>query len=95
MKIEVLKLRLGKILVEEEGGGSVNWLSVQCQSAKLLGELQAPIPLIVGEFLRGADRRRLDNVFAHAQRTQLLEFLRQSAREPPVPPNPPNRINLE
>jgi len=42
----------------------------------LLGELQVSTPLIVDEYLRGADRRRRDNVFAHAQRTQLLDFLR-------------------
>jgi hypothetical protein len=76
VKIDELKLRLGQILAEEEGDGSVDWCAVQYQSDQLLGELRVPIPLIVDEYLRGAARRRQDNVFAHAQRTQLLEYLR-------------------
>jgi hypothetical protein len=76
MKIDELKIRLGQILAQEEGDSSVNWHSVQCQSDELLGQLQVPIPLIVDAYLRGIDRRRQDNVFAHAQRTQLLHFLR-------------------
>jgi hypothetical protein len=76
VKTDELKLRLGRILAEEEGGASVDWPGVQGLSDELLGELQLPIPLIVDEYLRGADRRRQDNVFAHAQRTQLLAFLR-------------------
>lgn len=95
MEIDELKLRLGRILVEEEGGGSVDWHAVQGQSDELLGELQAPIPLIVEEYLRGTGRRRQDNVFAHAQRTQLLDFLRNDGGESSLSPNPPNRINLE
>ena len=76
VEIDELKLRLGRILAEEEGDGSVDWPAVQGLSDALLGELQMPIPLIVDDYLRGADRRRQDNVFAHAQRTQLLAFLR-------------------
>jgi hypothetical protein len=76
MKIDQLKIRLGQILAEEEGDGSVNWHNIMCLSDELRGELQVPIPLIVDEFLRGADRRRQDSVYAHAQRSQLLHFLR-------------------
>jgi hypothetical protein len=76
VKIDELKLRLGQILAEEEGDGSVDWQSVAGLSEKLLGELQLPIPLIVNEYLRGAERRRQDGVYAHAQRSQLLHFLR-------------------
>lgn len=76
MKIDELKLRLGQILAEEEGEASVNWSIVQLRSDELLGELQMPIPLIVNEYLRGSDRRREDGVYAHAQRSQLLHFLR-------------------
>lgn len=76
MKTDELKLRLGRILAEEEGNGSVDWRSVSCLSDELLGELQMPIPFIVNEYLRGTDRRRLDHVYAHAQRSQLLYFLR-------------------
>lgn len=76
MKIDELKIRLGQILAEEEGYESVNWGNVQLRSDELLGELQMPIPLIVNEYLRGSDRRREDGVYAHAQRSQLLHFLR-------------------
>jgi hypothetical protein len=95
VKIEELKLRLGQILAEEEGDGSVDWHAVECLSDELIGELDAPIPLIVNEYLRGTGRRRQDNVFAHAQRTQLLDFLRNAGRETWIPDNPSNRINLE
>jgi hypothetical protein len=76
VKIDQLKLRLGQILAEEEGNGSVDWRIVQLRSDELLGELQVPIPLIVHEYLRGSDRRQQDSVYAHAQRSQLLHFLR-------------------
>jgi hypothetical protein len=76
VKVDQLKLRLGQILAEEEGGGSVDWHNVTCLADELLGELQVPIPLIVNEYLRGADRRRQDSLYAHAQRSQLLHFLR-------------------
>ena len=76
MKIDELKLRLGQILAEEEGYEAVDWSNVQLRSVELLGELQMPIPLIVNEYLRGSDRRREDGVYAHAQRSQLLHFLR-------------------
>ena len=76
MKIDELKIRLGQILAEEEGYESVDWSMVQLRSDELLGELQMPIPLIVNEYLRGSDRRREDGVYAHAQRSQLLHFLR-------------------
>lgn len=78
VKIDELKRRLGQILAEEEGCGSVDWHDVAYRSDQLLGELQVPIPLIVDEYLRGADRRRLDPVYAHAQRSQLLHFLRSA-----------------
>ena len=76
MKIDELKVRLGQILAEEEGYEAVDWSMVQLRSVELLGELQMPIPLIVNEYLRGSDRRREDGVYAHAQRSQLLHFLR-------------------
>ena len=76
VKIDELKRRLGQILAEEEGDGSVDWHDVGCRSDQLLGELQVPLPLIVDEYLRGTEQRRLDSVYAHAQRSQLLQFLR-------------------
>ena len=74
-----LKNRLGRILAEEEGDGPVDWESVERLSNQLLGELQMPIPLVLDEYLRGSDRRRLDIMFAHAQRGELLQFLRSRA----------------
>lgn len=76
VKIDELKSRLGQILAEEEGNGSTDWYSVGHLSDELLGELQVPIPLIVDEYLRGAEQRRQDSVFGYAQRSQLLHFLR-------------------
>ena len=76
MKIDQLKSRLGQILAEEEGDGSVDWHKIRCLSEQLRGELQVPTPLIVDEYLRGSDRRQQDSVYAHAQRSQLLYFLR-------------------
>ena len=70
VKIDQLKLRLGQILAEEEGDGFADWSIIQLRSDELLGELQVPIPL------QGADRRRQDSLYAHAQRSQLLHFLR-------------------
>ena len=76
MDTDELKVRLGRILAEEEGDGHTDWPSVEHLSNELLGELQMPVPLIVDEYLRGSDRRRQDMVFGHAQRGQLLQFLR-------------------
>lgn len=76
VKDDELKLRLGRILAEEEGGGPVDWAVIECLATELLGELQMPAPLIVEEYLRGSARRRQDIVFAHAQRSELLRFLR-------------------
>jgi len=78
MDTDELKIRLGRILAEEEGDGHVDWSKVDCLSNELLGELQMPVPLIVDEYLRGSDRRRQDMVFGHAQRGQLLQFLRSN-----------------
>ena len=74
-----LKSRLGRILAEEEGDGPVDWPSVEFLSNALLGELQMPVPLIVDEYLRGSERRRQDEVLGHAQRGQLLLYLRSKA----------------
>jgi len=83
MDIGELKMRLGQILADEEGDGAVDWQSIERQSNALLGELQMPVPLIVDEYLRGSDRRQQDMVFGHAQRGQLLLYLR-SKSEPLV-----------
>lgn len=74
--IDELKARLGRILAEEEGVAPVDWNGVEFLSGELLAELDGSTPLIVDAYLRGFERRRQDAVFAHAQRSQLLEFLR-------------------
>jgi hypothetical protein len=79
MDTSELKYRLGRILAEEEGDGPVDWVAVQRLSDELHGELQMPIPLIVDEYLRGCERRRLDELFGRAQRSELLFFLRNRA----------------
>jgi hypothetical protein len=80
MENDELKLRLGQILAEEEGDGDIDWHSVESRSTALLGELQMPIPLVVDEYLRGFERRRNDAMFGRAQRSELLLFLRGSAK---------------
>ncbi len=80
MDTSELKLRLGRILAEEEGDGPVDWLHVEHLSDQLRGELQVPIPLIVDEYLRGFDRRRDDLMFGRAQRSELLLYLRGTAK---------------
>ncbi|MFL6786895.1 MAG: hypothetical protein ACJ8E0_11560 [Sphingomicrobium sp.] len=74
-----MKVRLGKILAEEERDGPIDWKIVDRLSNDLLSELQMPVPLIVDEYLRGFDRRRQDIVFGHAQRVQLLLYLRSKS----------------
>jgi hypothetical protein len=79
METNELKYRLGRILAEEEGDGPVDWSTVERLSDELHGELQMPIPLIVDEYLRGSGRRRSDEMFGRAQRSELLQFLRGTA----------------
>ena len=81
MDTNELKNRLGRVLAEEESDGPIDWPAVERLSEELRGELQMPVPLIVDEYLRGFERRRQDEVFGHAQRSQLLLFLR--SREEP------------
>jgi hypothetical protein len=78
METGELKSRLGQILAEEEGDEAIDWYVVERLSNELLGELQMPVPLIVTEYLQGSRRRRDDMVFGHAQRGQLLLFLRSA-----------------
>ena len=80
MDTDELKHRLGQILAEEEGDGTVDWQWVQSQSNALLGELQMPIPLVVDEYLRGSERRRQDMMLGRAQRCELLLYLRGKAK---------------
>ena len=79
MDTDELKLRLGRILAEEEGDGATDWPTVERMSDQLRSELQMPAPLIVDEYLRGLDRRREEEMFGRAQRNELLTFLRGRA----------------
>lgn len=80
MDTDGLKSRLGQILAEEERDPPIDWALVEYLSIELLGELHVPVPLIVDDYLRGSNRRQQDEVFAHAQRGELLLFLRTSGR---------------
>ena len=75
MSFDDLKARLGNILAEEEES-EVDWDTVLNRSAVLLSEMTFPAPDIVQDYLNSIERRRLGCVFAHAQRTDLLRFLR-------------------
>lgn len=75
MSFDDLKARLGNILAEEEES-EVDWDTVLNRSAVLLSEMTFPAPDIVQDYLNSIERRRLDCVFAHAQRTDVLRFLR-------------------
>jgi hypothetical protein len=74
-----LKHRLGRILAEEEGDGPIDWQRVEQLSNALIGELQMPVPLVVEAYLRGSARRREDMSIGHAQRGELVAFLRSKA----------------
>lgn len=73
MSFEELKARLYNILTEEEKS-EVDWDTVLNRSAVLLSEITFPAPDIVQDYLNSIERRRLDCVFAHAQRAALLRF---------------------
>jgi hypothetical protein len=70
-----LKRRLGVILAKEEGQG-VDWAVVSIMSASLLRELDGSLPDFARDYLAGVNRRQSDAVFAHAQRSELLRYLR-------------------
>ena len=75
MSFDDLMAHLGNILAEEEDS-KVDWDTVLNSSAVLLSEMTFPAPDIVQDYLNSIERRRLDCVFAHAQRTGLLRVLR-------------------
>jgi len=75
MRPDNLKARLSEILAEEEEA-RVDWDAVLNRSADLLSEMTLPAPAVVQDYLNSIEMRRGDSVFAHAQRTELLRFLR-------------------
>lgn len=70
-----LKRRLGLILAYEEDP-PVDWAVVKAMSDELATLAEGEAPLVVGSYLSEADKRQSDPVFAHAQRTELLRYLR-------------------
>lgn len=79
MTNEDLKSHLSAILAHEEAK-DVDWSKVEllCQSLRRLLNDEGPAdhPSVVDEYLSSVRQRREDPVFAHAQRTKLLSFLR-------------------
>jgi len=74
---EEIKRRLGGILAKEEGDNVPDWDCVKSLSSALLQEVNAHPHEIVTAYLADCDKRRADAVFALAQRSELLRFLRQ------------------
>lgn len=58
------------------GGIRIRLDTVLSRSAVLLSEMTLPAPDVVQDYLDSIEGCRLDCVFAHAQRTDLLRFLR-------------------
>jgi hypothetical protein len=83
MTVRELKARLSQILSAEEEA-DIDWSRVHRLSAALLDEVDqdAPEPCsldLVRDYLGAVERRRQDAVFAHAQRSELAQYLRGSA----------------
>ena len=74
MNSDELKRRLGQILAEEEGPGT-DWNAVAALSAQLVADYGPELPSIAKSYLASEELRRADAVFAHAQRSQLVEYL--------------------
>jgi hypothetical protein len=72
-----VKRRLGLILTQEERP-DVDWPLVARLCDDLAHELGAEAPAIVQEYLASFEKRRLDPMFAHAERSELVRYLRSS-----------------
>ncbi len=70
-----LKQQLGNIVAQEEAP-EVDWATVSRLCAALAAELGPAAPLPVQEYLAAVGRRRWDGVFAQAQRSDLVRYLR-------------------
>jgi hypothetical protein len=75
MNSDELKRRLGQILAEEEGPGS-DWKTVAALSAQLVADYGPGLPSTAKSYLASEELRRADAVFAHAQRSELVDYLR-------------------
>lgn len=71
------------LILALEEDSVVDWAQVQSLSANLANDLEADLPAIsqdsfVFEYLTGWELRRADPIFAHAQRSSLVAFIRSS-----------------
>jgi len=72
-----LKQRLGLIIAQEQRP-DVDWFLVARLCDQLAEELGTEVPPIVQEYPASFERRRSDAVFAQAQRSELVNYLRRS-----------------
>lgn len=77
MRPEDLKQRLGQILTEEEDPDT-DWDAVAEMCAVLISKLPSAAPPVAQAYLLSVESRRSDIVFAQAQRSELLRYLRSS-----------------
>jgi hypothetical protein len=76
MRTDELKRRLGDILAIEEAAIEPDWDAIAALSNHLISETTAALSEIAEAYLSGFNHRRTDGVFAHAQRAELLGYLR-------------------
>lgn len=76
MRDAELKQRLGLILTQEEQR-EVDWSLVARLCDDLAEELGIKAPPIVQEYLASFEQRESDVAFAHAQRSELVRYLRR------------------
>jgi hypothetical protein len=72
---DALKQRLGLLITQEERT-DVDWSLVARLCDQLAEELGSDAPPIVQEYLASFEQRRSDAVFAQAQRSDLVRYLR-------------------
>jgi hypothetical protein len=70
-----LKHRLGLIITQEQEPG-VDWAVVSCLCAALARDIGETERGPVKDYLGTSGRRKSDFVFAHAQRSELISYLR-------------------
>jgi hypothetical protein len=70
-----LKHRLGLIVAQEEAQ-DVDWDLVARLCDELAADVGIDAPLLVQEYLASFGQRQSDSVFAHSQRSRLVDYLR-------------------
>lgn len=79
MKSEELQRRLGHILAEEEVPPS-DWDAVAVLSAQLIDDAGVELSVFAKDYLVSWQRRRNDPLFAQAQRSSLIQYLRSGGQ---------------